>query len=115
MILVITELTLPVAAALALNQLYTSNAKELLKQNFKTILYTLGGFFLLLTILYFSIEYTSGFDAGISENLKRMGGNDDIVRATLSGLKEDRSACLAARYSERLHLRLLLLVLYGSI
>jgi hypothetical protein len=92
MILVITELTLPIAAALALNKLYASNAKELLKQNFKIILYTVGGLFLLLGILYFSIEYTSGFDTGISENLKRMGGNDDVVRATLSGLKEDRSA-----------------------
>ena len=92
MILVITGFTLPVTAALALNELYKSNARELLKQNFKTILYTIGGLFLLLAIIYFSIDYVSGFDQQISENLKRMGGNDDIVRATLSGMKEDRSA-----------------------
>ena len=92
MILVITELTLPIAAALALNQLYISNAKELLKQNFKTILYTVGGFFVLLGLLYFSMEYSSGFDKVISDNLKRMNANDDIIRATISGMKEDRSA-----------------------
>lgn len=97
MILVITELTLPVTAALALNELYKSNAKELLKQHFKTILYTIGGLFLLLAIIYFSIDYVSGFDQGIGENLKRMGGNDDIVRAVLSGMKEDRSAMFGSQ------------------
>ena len=97
MILVITELTLPIAAALALNQLYVSNAKNLLKQNFKIILYTVGGFFLLLGLLYFSMEYSSGFDKMISDNLKSRGGNDDIIRATISGLKEDRSAMFSGQ------------------
>jgi hypothetical protein len=90
MILIITQLTLPLVAVLALEQLYKSNARELLQKNFKPVLYAVGGLFALLAIIYFSVDFSSGFDTQIFESIKR-GGNDDLARATLAGMKEDRA------------------------
>jgi hypothetical protein len=93
MTLVITQLTLPVIAILGLQQLlFKEKSKELLEANFKKILYVMGGLFGLLAILYLTLDYKTAVDSYVSNSIIRMGGNDEIARLVLAGLREDRKA-----------------------
>jgi hypothetical protein len=93
MSLVITQLTLPVIAVLAIQQLFFEpDSRENLKTNFKKILYTIAGLIGLLAILYIAMDYSSPTDGYLAQRLKSMGADDEIVRTTVTGLKADRSA-----------------------
>ncbi|MBO9620582.1 MAG: hypothetical protein J7539_16280, partial [Niabella sp.] len=62
LILVIPQLTLVVMAVVTAQQLFFSpGGKELLQQNFKKILYTLGGLTVVLGLIYLGQSYTPGF------------------------------------------------------
>ena len=93
MILVITEFTFPLIAALGLQYiLYRDNSRELLKADFKKILYATGGLVALLGLLYLTMDYSSPFDTLIRNNKWDESGTDEIGRLIVAGLKEDRSA-----------------------
>lgn len=93
MALIIAQLTLPIVAVLAVQQLFfETNSRENLKVNFKKILYTLGGLIGFLIILYLVMDYSSPTDGRTILRLKSMGADDEIARITVAGLKADRSA-----------------------
>ncbi|HET9826291.1 MAG TPA: hypothetical protein VFP87_13215, partial [Chitinophagaceae bacterium] len=91
MAMVIPEFTMPVMASLALQQfLYRDNNRELLKLDFKKILYALGGLMLILMIMYAMMSYTSTIDNEISNSVSQMAKSNEIGRAVISGMKADR-------------------------
>lgn len=94
MSLVIPQLTLPLMAALVLHYLlFDKNSREHLQQNFKKILYTIGGLTALLAIIYIANDYTAAGDESLKEMLiSNAGMNDDMARSVISGMKEDRSS-----------------------
>ena len=53
------------AAALALQQILFIEDPELQKEEFKKILYTAGGLFALLGIMYLMMDYSSPYDSQI--------------------------------------------------
>ena len=60
MTMVIPEFTVPIMAALGLQYvLYRDKSKELLKADFKKILYAVGGLMLLLIIMYMMMSYSA--------------------------------------------------------
>lgn len=89
--MVILQLTIPVAAVLGLQELlYREKSKELLKADFKKILYAVGGLIALLGIMYLMMDYSSPFDQQILSRQWDQSGTDEIGRQIVSGLKEDR-------------------------
>jgi hypothetical protein len=63
MTMVVTELTLPIMAVLSLQHvIFRKNSKELLKADFKKILYGVGGLFVILLLVYFTMDYSSWMD-----------------------------------------------------
>ncbi|MGC4103707.1 YfhO family protein [Ferruginibacter sp.] len=91
--MVILQLTIPVLAVLGLHTLFfRDNARELLKTDFRKILYAFGGLFVFLSLLYMMINYGSPIDAGLSANLQQMGADNEIIRIIISALKEERKS-----------------------
>jgi len=91
--MVIPQFVLPIAAVLGLHVLFfRDNARELLKTDFKKVLYGLGGFAALLIIAYLGMSYSSPMDAQIIAAKWDASGSDELGRLILSGLKEDRKA-----------------------
>jgi hypothetical protein len=91
---VIPQFTLGIMAAITLQQLLFSNsAKDLLHKNYKKILYAVGGLFALLGIMYITMDYGAPNDRDLIEYLNQVTkNNDEIARAVIAGLKEDRQA-----------------------
>src|SRR5690606_18689712 len=114
MSLIITQVTIPVMAVITLqNLLFTQNSKEFLKDNFKTILYTFGGLFALLGLMYLAMSYTSPIDAQILAAYTDEKGSDEMGRLIVSGLKEDRAAMFGSQIIRAFLFALLLLgILY---
>lgn len=93
MTMVITELTIPVMAVLSLQYiLFRDKGKELLKADFKKILYGVGGLFVLLFLMYLMMDYNSPIDSFILSQYADKNGNDELARSILSGMKADRKA-----------------------
>jgi hypothetical protein len=93
MTLVIAELTLPVTAVLSLQYLlFRENSKELLKENFKKILFAVGGLFALLLIMYVMMDYSALTDNEIANNISQQAKNEEIGRVIIAGMKADRRA-----------------------
>jgi hypothetical protein len=93
MSMVIPEFTLPIMAVLALHEiLYRERSRELLKGDFKRILYATGGILALLMIMYVMMSYSSPIDNEISSSVSQMAKSDEIGRAVISGMKADRRA-----------------------
>lgn len=91
--MVIVQFTLPIMAVLGLNYiLYRDNAQELLKADFKKILYALGGLTVLLGIMYLMADYSSAMDQEIIANKWDQSGTDEIGRTIVAGLKSDRKS-----------------------
>jgi hypothetical protein len=89
--MVVLQFTLPIIAALGLQQLlYRENSKELLKTEFKKILYIVGGLIAFLGLTYLVMDYSSPIDQQIIANKWDNSGTDEIGRSIVSGLKEDR-------------------------
>jgi multisubunit Na+/H+ antiporter MnhC subunit len=91
--MVIVQLTIPILAVLAMQLLFfRDKSRELLKADFRKILYTLGGLFVLLLLLYLVMDYSAPFDQQIINNKYDNSGTDEIGRLIVSGLKAERSA-----------------------
>ena len=89
----IPQFTIAVVAALTLQKLFfEEKSKELLKIDFKKILYALGGLFALLGILYVMIDYSSQVDSQISASIAEQAKSEEIGRAVIAGMKADRQA-----------------------
>ncbi len=88
---VIPQFTFGVMAALALQQLFfAEKSREWLKDNFKIILYTLGGLFGLAALLYLMMDYTAVVDPQIIAGYTDKNGSNEMGRLIVSGLKADR-------------------------
>ena len=93
MTMVIPEFTLPLMAVLALQYIfYRERSREILKENFRKILYAVGGLMALLIIMYVMISYSSPLDNEISAGVSRMAKSDEIGRAVIAGLRADRQS-----------------------
>jgi hypothetical protein len=103
---VIPQLTLGIMAALTMQQLlFAEKSKEFLKNNFKKIVYTIGGVFLLIVLIYFGMDYRM-------ENEKDYM-NSEQGRLFLSVLKAERKAMFGGQMLRAFGLALLAaLVLY---
>lgn len=87
---VIPQFTLGITAALTLQQLLFGGALQ--KADFKKILYTAGGLFVILGLLYATSTYSSPYDREISQSITQQSGNETMGRAVISALKADRKA-----------------------
>ena len=93
MTMVIPEFTLPLMAVLSLQYIfYRERSREILKENFRKILYAVGGLMALLIIMYVMISYSSPLDNEISAGVSRMAKSDEIGRAVIAGLRADRQS-----------------------
>jgi len=93
MTLVIAQFTLPLMAVLGIQHLlYREHSKEMLKADFKKILYGVGGLSVLLLIMYLMQSYSSAIDHYIASAYTQKDGNDEMARAILAGMKDDRKA-----------------------
>lgn len=107
---VIPQLTMGVMAALALQfLLFRNNAQELLKKDFKKILYAVGGLFALLGLMYLLMDYAAYYDDGLAADIKQQSNNEAISRAVINGLKEDRRAMFGGQLLRAAGFALLLL------
>jgi membrane protein YfhO len=110
MAMVIPEFTLPIMASLALQQIfYRENSRELLKADFKKILYAVGGVLALLIIMYLMTPYTALTDNEISNNISQMAKSTEIGRAVISGMKADRRAMFGGQLLRTLGFAILLI------
>ena len=90
---VIPQFAIGVMAALALQRLlFEEKSKELLKTDFKKILYAVGGLFALLGLMYMMMDYKSVNDAALAASITEQTKSDEIARAVISGLKQDRQS-----------------------
>jgi len=93
MAMIITQFTFPIMAVLGLQYLlYRDKSRELLKADFKKILYAFGGLTAILLIMYVVMDYSSGIDKLILGNKWDNSGTDETGRLIVSGLKADRKA-----------------------
>ena len=93
MALVIPQLLFPLMAVLCLQQLFfTENSRLLLQQNFKKILYVLGGVVGILILMYLFNDYSSANDQQIIKGFSGQTGNDEIGRAVVKGMIEERQS-----------------------
>jgi hypothetical protein len=93
MAMVIPEFTLPLMAVLSLQFVfYRDKSLELLKADFRRILYALGGLMALLIIMYVMMSYSSPIDSEISASYSQMTKSDEIGRAVIAGMKADRQS-----------------------
>ncbi|MBC7873180.1 MAG: YfhO family protein, partial [Ferruginibacter sp.] len=107
---VIPQFTIGVVAVLALQQLlFAEKSRELLKTDFKKILYAVGGLFALLAIMYVMMEYSSVGDPYSSSRLKSMGADDELARTAIAGMKADRQAMFGGQLLRAAAFGLLLL------
>ncbi|WP_460683712.1 YfhO family protein [Niabella aquatica] len=91
MALVIAAFTMPLMAVITIYSLcFANSAKETLKANFKTILYTLGGIIVVLGLLYIAQSYNTAGDEMIMQAQIDPNGGDSLNRAIIAGLKADR-------------------------
>jgi hypothetical protein len=110
MSLVITEIALPLIAVLAAQQLFfESGSREILKKNFKNILYAMGGLTLLLALLYLAMGYNSPMDHQLLSNNWDGSGTDTIGKAIVAGMKKDRSSIFGGQLLRTLGFMVLLL------
>ena len=94
----IPQVTICIMAMLALQKLlFAENSKELLKANFKNILYIAGGLFALLGLMYLTMDYSSPIDQQLIANKWDNSGSDEIGRLIVSGLKADRKAMFSGQ------------------
>jgi len=84
---------LPLMAVLCLQYIfYTDRGREILKENFRKVLYGVGGLMALLIIMYVMISYSSPIDNEIAANVSQVAKSDEIGRAVIAGMKADRQS-----------------------
>ena len=88
MTLVIPELTLVVMAVVTAQRVFFSaDGRKLVQQNFKKILYAIGGLIVFLGLVYIGQSYTSGYDEMLSGQLP-----DQIKVVLINSLKSERQS-----------------------
>src|SRR3990170_6501934 len=93
MTMVILQFVIPFAAVLGLHTLlFREKSQELLKADFKKILYAAGGLFVFLLLMYFTMDYNAPFDQEILAYKWDNSGSDEIGRLIVSAMKEERSS-----------------------
>ncbi len=93
MTMVIPEFTLPLMAVLSLQYIfYREKSREFLKDNFRKVLYAVGGLMALLIIMYVMMSYSSPIDNEISASVSQMAKSDEVGRAVIAGMKTDRQS-----------------------
>jgi hypothetical protein len=94
MTMVVAEFTIPIMAVLGLQYiLFREKGRELLKADFKKILYALGGLFALLILMYLMMDYSSSIDHFILQGYTDpKTGSNEIARTIIAGMKEDRKS-----------------------
>jgi hypothetical protein len=90
--MVIPQFILPMVAMAAMHLVFfRDKSQELLKADFKKILYGIGGLAALLILLYLMFDYGSPvLDSQIMSYKFDQSGNDELNRLIVAGLKEDR-------------------------
>jgi len=90
---VIPQLAVGVIAVLCLQRiLFDERSRDILRAEFKKILYIIGGLFVFLGMMYIAMDYNSPIDKQLLANQWDESGTDEIGRLIVSGLKEDRRA-----------------------
>ncbi len=114
MAMIITQFTFPIMAMLGLQYLlYRDKSRELLKADFKTIVYAVGGLTALLLVMYVVMDYSSSIDKLILGNKWDQTGTDETGRLILSGIKADRKAMFGGQFLRTIGFVILVLgVLY---
>jgi hypothetical protein len=93
MTMVVPEFTLPLMAVLSIQYIfYSEKSRDFLKDNFRKILYAVGGLLALLIIMYVMMSYTSPIDNEISASVSHMAKSDEVGRAVIAGMKADRQS-----------------------
>ena len=110
MAVVIPQLLCCVMAVLCLQRIFFIDNRKELSDNFKKILYVLGGLFLLLLILYIGNDYVSGGDDRLRSMLTQATGNNaDITNTIYNSLLQDRKAMFGSDILTALYFLLWLL------
>lgn len=117
MALVIAEFTMPLMAVITVYVLFFGpSAQEILKANFKKILYTLGGTVALLGIIYIAQSYNTIGDQMIMNAQIDPNGGDTLNRAIISGLKADRKNMFGEQmFRSVLFMALILGIIYSIV
>ncbi|HEV7781742.1 MAG TPA: hypothetical protein VGO58_10790 [Chitinophagaceae bacterium] len=102
---VIPQLTMIVSAALVLQQLLFDAKPQ--KADLKKILYTAGGLFALLGIMYVTLPYSSQYDGQIAQNISEQSQSAELGRTVIAGLKADRQAMFGGELLRALGVALL--------
>ncbi len=94
MTMVIVELTAPVMAVLTLQYiLFREKSRELLKADFRKIVYAVGGLLVLLIIMYMMMDYSASIDQRILAGYTDpKTGSNEIARTIIAGMKADRKS-----------------------
>ena len=105
---VIPQLTLGIMTAITLQQiLFAEKSKEFLKKYYKRILYTIGGVFGLLVLIYIGMDYSNPTDGDIIAGSIKQTGSDEIGRLIVSALKSERKAMFGGQILRALGIALL--------
>ena len=91
MSLVIPQLLLPLGAVLCLQSLFFNHRKSTSDIPFKKILYTLGGVFAVIGLIYFANDYSSQIDSQILQAYSNPQSGD-IGKTIVNALKDKRQS-----------------------
>lgn len=107
--LIIPQFLLPLLAAMGLQQLFfAQNGRELLQSSFKKILYTIGGLFVLVLLIYFFNDFSTAIDAQILQPNPQGGGNE-MGRTIVNALKAERKSMYMSSFFRALFFAALVL------
>ena len=105
---VIPQFTMAIMTLLTLQQLlFAEKSREFFSKHMKPILYTVGGLFGLLALLYIGMDYGTGDDAGIISGSVQQTGNDEVGRLIVSALKDERKSMFGGQILRALGIALL--------
>lgn len=93
MAMVIAQLAVPVLAVLAMqSMLFGEDKVELVKKNFKKVLYITGGTLVFCFIVYLLQSYNSDIDKQIIAAYTDKSGSNELGKAIVNGIIQDRKA-----------------------
>ena len=91
MAMVIAQFSVPLLAVLGFQAiLFSAEKAELIKKNFKKVLFATGGVLVFCLIVYIMQSYSSAIDKNIIDGYSDKDGNNQIGKAIVQGLMEDR-------------------------
>ncbi|HEV8081392.1 MAG TPA: YfhO family protein [Chitinophagaceae bacterium] len=97
MALVVPQLLVPLLAVLCLQKiLFTERTEEFFTNNFKKILYALGGVVVMVGIIYLMNDYNAPVDKEVIAAYSKAQEGGDIGRMIVSGMMADRKAMFSS-------------------